>query len=622
MNIKNRMVKTTAIAFMLILSTAQGHCAEFYVAPGGEDGNAGTKAKPFASLAGARNAVRKLLAEGLTQNVTILIREGTYELSGTLMFEPGDSGTDKQSITYAAFPGETAVVSGGREIKGWRRSEGDIWLVKLPASQEGKWHFRQLWVNGRRAKRARTPNRDSQAPYLRLKGATLSEDEKTCTYTFAPDQLKNWQNLSDVEAVVFGHWAITRKRFQRLDPRSGVTQMAGPHGAAHACIAPAAGRTCYVENVFEGLDQPGEWYLDRQTGVLSYWSRPGENMATAKVVAPALTQLLRVEGTPKQPVRNLHFRGIQFLYTDWSPPEGGYVGDQACFFSNIKKEEGILPHIDTAIHWDYVESSSVSDSVIARLGGGGIALLKGCHRNTISGNYIFDISANGVMLGGQKEEDPDAPKDNRIANNHIHACGIDFYGAVGIWVGIAQRALISRNRVHDLPYSGISVGWQWHPDPSSCRENTVEHNHIFDVMKRLADGGGIYTLGAQAGTVIRGNHIHDVHRSPYAEGGPNNGIFADQGSRGYLFEQNVIYNTAGEPVRFNQGSRDLHQWDSNFFAVSGKAGSVPAPELEYHYYDGEKPSSFPPVARNVISIAGLEPTYRKRLLPQPRTDKP
>ena len=109
---------------------------------------------------------------------------------------------------------------------------------------------------------------------------------------------------------------------------------------------------------------------------------------------------------------------------------------------------------------------------------------------------------------------------------------------------LAEQAQVAHNLVHDLPYTGISVGWQWNPNPTPCKENLIESNHVYDVMNRLCDGGCIYTLGFQPGTVIRGNVFHDAHRSAYAHGGaPNNGIFFDQGSKGYLFEQNVIYIT-------------------------------------------------------------------------------
>ena len=175
----------------------------------------------------------------------------------------------------------------------------------------------------------------------------------------------------------------------------------------------------------------------------------------------------------------------------------------------------------------------------------------------------------------------------------MHACGVEYYGAIGIWVGFAQQAAIAHNLVHDLPYSGISIGWQWNPEPTACKEIHVECNHVYDVMNRLCDGGCIYTLGFQPGTVIRANHLHDVHRSRYAQGAPNNGMFIDQGSKGYLFERNVIYNTAAQLVRFNQCQRDWHTWRDNHF---GKEAEV-------------KESG-----KEIIATAGLEEPYRRRLL--------
>jgi hypothetical protein len=194
------------------------------------------------------------------------------------------------------------------------------------------------------------------------------------------------------------------------------------------------------------------------------------------------------------------------------------------------------------------------------------------------------------MLGGPRAE-AEVPKRNRIANNHVHACGVEYYGAVGIWVGFAQQAVIAHNLVHGLPYSGVSVGWQWNPEPTPCKENTIEYNHIYDVMNRLCDGGCIYTLGFQPGTVIRGNHLHDSHRSRYAQGAPNNGMFIDEGSKGFLFEQNVIYDTAAELVRFNQCQRDWHTWKDNHFG--------PAAEVQQS-------------GQAIIAQAGPELPYRER----------
>jgi hypothetical protein len=565
--------------------------ANFYVATDGQDQGPGTQDQPFATLARARDAVRDLIKAGLKADVTVLIRGGMYELAEPLTFGPEDSGTEQFAVTYRAYPGESVVVSGGRHIAGWQRGDGDLWVAQVPGVREGQWYFRHLFVNGRRAVRARTPNPDADPPCWQLQGASLSEDLTSHTYQFAPDQLREWRNLSDVEAVVFGNWEITRKRFQSVDPAAGTAQMAGPHARPHDAMAPSAGRWFYLENAYEALDQPGEWYLDRPAGLLYYWPRPEEDLRNAEVIAPQLTCLLEVQGTPERPVRNLHFQGLQWAYADWFPPEGGYLGIQACHFATGTGWAGNpWGRIDAAIRWNDADSCSLRDGAIAHLGGCGIEWVTRCRNNTVEGNQLFDISANGVLIGGPREEE-NVPRDIRVANNHIHACGLDYYGAVGVWVGFAQRTVIAHNEVHDLPYSGISVGWQWNPEPTPCRENVIEYNHIYDVMNRLGDGGGIYTLGLQPGTVLRGNHIHDVHRSPLAQAAPNNGMFIDEGSKGFLFERNVIYNTSAEPVRFNQCSREWHTWQDNHFG-----------EL----------SALPEALREVITQAGLEPPYRER----------
>ena len=160
---------------------------DFHVAPRGSDDSPGTIDRPFATLARARDAVRKKIAAGLQDDVTVLIRGGTYELSETLSFGPEDSGTEEHCVTYAAYPGEHVVISGGRRISGWRRGEGSVWTARVPGVAQGQWYFRHLFVNGQRATRARTPNLGDANPHWQLTGATLSPDLASYTLTIAPD---------------------------------------------------------------------------------------------------------------------------------------------------------------------------------------------------------------------------------------------------------------------------------------------------------------------------------------------------------------------------------------------------------------------------------------------------
>lgn len=563
---------------------------ELFVAPSGSDTNPGTQDKPLATIAKARDAVRQLIAAGLKAPVNVYLRAGTYRLDEPLIFGPQDSGDEKSAVTYAAQPGETVIISGGRPISGWKRGEGEVWTAAVPGVREGEWNFRHLFVNGRRAVRARTPNVDADNPSWQLTGADLAADLSRYTLTLPAGLLGAWSNPADIEVMVAGNWEINRLPVQSIDRQAGVVVLAPPHAQGHDAIRPGPGRWCHFENAPELLDQPGEWYLDRPSGTLRYWPLPGEGMQHAEVIAPVIQRLFEVKGSPDRPVRNLHFRGLRFEHTGLALPSGGYLGIQACHCTTGKKWTDAWGRVPAAIRWDYVERSSLQDCVLTHLGGCGVELVTSCHDNLLQGNELTDVSGNGIMLGGPRAES-EVAKRNRIANNHVHACGVEYYGAVGIWVGFAQQSVIAHNLVHGLPYSGVSVGWQWNPEPTPCKENTIEYNHIYDVMNRLCDGGCIYTLGFQPGTVIRGNHLHAAHRSRYAQGAPNNGMFIDEGSKGFLFEQNVIYDTAAELVRFNQCQRDWHTWKDNHFG--------PAAEVQQS-------------GKTIIAQAGPEPPYRER----------
>ena len=588
------ILATTAVllaAFVTVAPGAQPGAADFVVAPGGSDTNPGTKEKPFATLGQAQKALRAKIAAGLKGDVTVLVRGGTYELTETLVFGPEDSGTEKFAVTYAAWPGEEVIVSGGRKVGPWKRGQGETWTAGVPGVKQGKWYPRLLIVGGSRAVRARTPNVDAKPNGWQMKGAELSKDLKRHTITMPPGLVKSWGNIGDVEVMAAGNWAVNRKRLASVDEKSGLVVLAPPHSSGHSAIRPGPGRWCYFENALEMLDQPGEWYLDRSSGVLHYWPRPGEDMSKAEAVLPVLVRLVEVRGTPERPVRNVHFQGIAFEHTDWQLPSIGYLGIQACHHNSADRWQRPWARLPAAICLSGAAGCSVRDGRVAHCAGCGIELVGRCRDNVVEGNHVFDCSGNGIMIGTSTPE-KETSTGNRASNNHVEACGREYYGAVGIWVGFAEKTLVAHNLVHGLPYSGISVGWQWNPQPTPCKENTVEANHVYDVMNRLCDGGCIYTLGFQPGTVFRANHLHAAHRSPLAQGAPNNGMFIDQGSKGYLFERNVIYDTSEQLVRFNQCQRDWHTWRDNHVG----------PEAEVKKSGAE-----------IIAKAGLEPAYRKRL---------
>ena len=576
---------------MSLLSVPAVMSSELFVAPGGDDAGPGSAARPFATLARAQQVVRAQVRTGLEQDVTVKIGPGVYELTAPLRFGPGDAGTDEHAVTYAAAGDGEVVISGGVRVTGWQRGDGKLWTTSVRGVGVG-WYPRQLFVNGLRAVRARTPNADGSPAYGLAKGAALSEDRSTYTVTLDPAEVQAWGGVEDVELVVCGNWEITRKRLSSVDPDTGVLTLAPPHGGGHQAIRPAKGRHYFLENAPELLDQPGEWYLDRPTGALTYWPREGEDMSQAVTVMPRLTRLVEVVGSAEKPVRNLHFRGLRFAHADWAFPECGFNGIQAshyCYPKEGQKGWTWFPWLcsEPALLWRYAHGCSLTDGALELLGGVGLHLLQGCCDNRIEGNAVRDIGGSGIMVGEHlsgfpwsKETLPDAqlPKRNRVANNLVRRCGLDDFGAVGVWVSFTDGTVVAHNYVYDMPYTGISVGWRWDQAPTACRNNVVENNHVRDVLQKLCDGGCLYTLGFQPGTVIRNNLFHNALRSETAQGAPNNGIFFDQGSKGFHVEGNVIYATSAQPIRFNQCKREWHTWADNRFglpvAAPGKVGAA------------------------------------------------
>jgi hypothetical protein len=587
-----RLPRITFAALALVATAVTA--ADFHVAPNGDDANPGTKNQPFATPARAMAAVRALVSSGLTTDVRVVFRGGTYALEAPLVFTSADSGTADHAITYTAEPGETVVISGGRGITNWTTSGGSKWTAQLAGVKSGQWFFRQLVVNDRRAVRARWPNQDG---VLHL--ATVDNEVQSFTFDRAlPQESLGGQ---DAELVVYENWSVSRALITSSDQRQLATATAVGWIGHGGMTTASPGKPAFIEHARAALDQPHEWFLDRSTGTLTYLFAPGETPAQTVAVAPVLTQLLKIAGTKDKPVRNVRFERLRFEHTDFPLPSIGYSEIQAAHFGpSMKQPTHVQP---VAIECTYAEGIRFERCRFAHLNNSGIGFGPGCRRNAVVGCLIEDIGGNGVMIGwrgaGRLENRPDgmldsdwmdptdAPASNEVSNCVIQQCGADSRGAVGIFVAFSADTRVAHNVIHDLPYTGVSIGYRWDTTPTSQVRSVAEYNHIYDVMKTLADGGGIYTLGFQPGTVLRGNLIHDVHRSAFAHGGaPNNGFFIDEGSKGFLFESNVVHKTSGESVRFNQCQREWHTWKGNAFdgdataeliaAAADRAGLEPA----------------------------------------------
>jgi len=280
---------------------------------------------------------------------------------------------------------------------------------------------------------------------------------------------------------------------------------------------------------------------------------PGEDLSRDEVIAPALSELVRIEGQPEAGamVRNVVFRGLDFRHADWTMGPEGYAETQAAMFA------------PTAFEAVGAEGVAIDHCVFTQSGGYAIWFGRGSRRNKITADEIFDMGGGGVKIGEtvQRPNSAEQNFENEISDNDMHDLGLVYPSAVGVWVGQSSRNVISHNHIHDLYYTAISVGWTWGYAANQSAGNIIEFNHLHHIGKEMmSDMGAIYTLGVQPGTVIRNNLIHDVRSFTYGGWG----IYPDEGSSNLLIENNIVYRVKSAGFHQHYGRENIVR--NNVFA--------------------------------------------------------
>ncbi len=558
-----------ATATCLAIATASPESARakvsgrivIWVSPRGNDHAEGSRRHPFRTLFRARDVARSARRSHRQAQINVYLLDGTYRLTKTLVLDRRDSGRAGAEVAWSAAPGARPVISGAIRVRGWRVHDAarGIYVARVARGLRA----RQLYVDGSRAVRARS----AMYPpgFTRTPGGFQASDES----------MAGWRNQSSIEAVTLTQWKMMRCPVEAIRGRDILMEEPCWSNANVFPYLWSFQTLTWLENAYELLDGPGEWYLDRRAGRLYSIPGFGQRLARADVELPVLQALIDVRGTLRRPVEHIRFQGLTFAYGTWLGPSSpnGYADDQSGFhLEGYGHPPNLIGHDpDTArtpgnVRLRYARRVTFIHDDFLHLGGVGLDFDTGSQHDAIVGNRFDDISSAAIELGGVSPIDSrpahavQMTADNLISNNLITHVGREYSDSAGIYVGFTTRSRVEHNDIGHVPWTGIAIGWGWglldpggflglpnavpgqwgtYTTPTRSEDNRIVDNRIRGFLEILWDGGAIYTLGQQGrssdhGELIAGNVASGKRR---LAGG--NTFYTDGGSRFVTLERNV-----------------------------------------------------------------------------------
>ena len=524
---------------------------------------------PDSSLTDAVRKARELRRLGKAETVTIHLAPGTYTLNEPLRLRPEDSGL--------TISGEGAIISGGMPITGWKR-QGKLLVADVPDFNGRPIDFRQLWVNGRKAVRARDVSDFEQMYRIRAndkKRQTLWVPKEAVAPLLQGGKLRADSRYA--ELVLHEMWCVANLRIKDITVQgdSAGIRFHQPEAKVqfeHPWPSPMTPDTqhpspFYLTNAKALLNEPGEWYHDIREHKLYYMPREDEGTLPKEAVVPVVETLVECIGTAERPVRNIYIKGVTFSHTTWMRPSmQGHVPLQAGMYlteayklrpqidrpNNHKLDnQGWLGRADAAVEISWGENIRFEGCTFRHLGGSGLDYITGCKGGSVSGCTFSDIAMNGYVCGsfspaGLETHLPYQPTDFRevctsqtVEQSEFEDVTNEDWGCVAICAGYVSGITIEHNTIHNVSYTGISLGWGWNRDLVCMKDNRVHANLIYDYAQHMYDCAGIYTLGNQPGTMITENVVRDIAKPSYVHD-PNHWfyLYTDEGSSNITIRDN------------------------------------------------------------------------------------
>ena len=590
-----KFLKRTSLSVLILIGLMStkviSQTLSIYISPSGNDNASGTLQQPLKTITAASEKIR--LNRSKYQKIDVWLKRGTYQLSAPLQFDSENSGSEACAITYSAFPGEEVIISGGRDLSGsWKSEGGNVWSLDIPEVKKGV-VFRQLFLNGTRLQRAGSEVFFTDGPLAKYQAANTKRAfrelnkqlafnlDAYCGFKFQNRDLLDLDPVDGTELLVYHSWEASWHEIASIDKSNRSVFLKNPSRYPVGFFSPNLAYR--IENNKQFFKKPGQWLLDHKNGKLYYYTRAGEDPNKLKFTIPVINKLLVIQGNSRLNTNAgyMTFKGISFRYTNtpWGiTDKPSTIRDSALInfpwmdFSRGYSDAQTSPKAGAAITLKQAKNCSFIECKFGNLGGNAIYLQEGANNNVILNSHFRDLGAGGVLIGILSK---DIKKDGILpasipSGNSVIGCLIENGGkfalaGVGIAIFQASGNTIRNNEIRNFPYTGISSGFTFGFFPNYSSGNKILNNHIHHVMTELADGGGIYTLGPQEGTLIKGNYIHDIGRSKYAVGGNNNGIFFDEGSSLMKVDSNVVFAISQEDLRFNATDSPKVNWGNNSF---------------------------------------------------------